>query len=301
MKKFLKYTGFFCTPLLLFFLVLEIVVGQIPNSYSYKYNYVIEKGESIQAVAIGHSQLYDDFKPEFFCLPAFNLSNSNQTFRDSYYILKELLPYMPNLELVILPIGYFDVGNSNSDEGLTDRSRYYHKYMHIDYDGQVPIKYMYESLNPRLAINKVFQYYVQHVDMVGCDSLGTRNNHYLIDRSRQLGDANLERYTIKNNGPFCIREQKYLNNIIKSLEDLNISVVLVSPPYYWGDYTAINRNQVEFIKNTVMSLSEDINCMYVDMESDTTFVYDDYYDETHLNEFGGEKFTRKLNQLIQKQ
>ncbi len=297
MKKFLRYAGLFCAPLLLFFVVLEIIVGQIPNSYSYKYNYVKTNGESIQAVAIGHSQLYDDFKPEFFCLPAFNLSNSNQTFRDSYYILKELLPYMPNLKIVVLPIGYFDVGNSNSDEGLTDRSRYYHKYMHIDYGGQLPFKYMFESLNPRLAVNKVFQYYVQHVDMVGCDSLGTRNNHYLKDRIEPLGYGKFDRYTVSGKSGFILREKQYLISIVTMLNDSNVHVFLVSPPYYWGAYE-MNLSQMLFVKAEIENICSVYNVKYLDMESDPAFLYDDFYDETHLNEIGGEKFTKRLSSYI---
>lgn len=299
MKKFLKYVVLFCTPLLLFFVVLEIVVGQIPNSYSFKYNYVKEKGKSIQAVAVGHSQLYDDFKPEYFYLPSFNLSNSNQTFRDSYFILKELLQYMPNLKVVIIPIGYFDVGNDILDEGLTDRARYYHKYMNIDYDGQLPIKYMYESLNPRMAVNKLFQYYVQHVDMVGCDSLGTRNNHYLKNRTEPLGYKKFDRYTVDGESGFIIREKKYLISIITMLSECNVKIVLVSPPYYWGEYEK-NIAQESFVKQEIKDLCANNPVKYINMESDTSFLYDDFYDETHLNEVGGEKFTKKMNNLLDK-
>ena len=104
MKKFFKYTVLFLLPVVLLLIALEVAVHTIPNSYSYKYKYVKTNGKNIKAVGIGHSQFYDDFKSDSFFLPAFNLSNSAQGYMEDYYLLRELLPYMPNLEMVLLPI-----------------------------------------------------------------------------------------------------------------------------------------------------------------------------------------------------
>ena len=84
MKRFLKYCGLFFLPIALSLLAIELITAQIPNSYSYKYNYVKKNGDKIQALAIGHSQLYDGFKPESFFLPSFNLCNSAQSYVDAY-------------------------------------------------------------------------------------------------------------------------------------------------------------------------------------------------------------------------
>ena len=67
-------------------MVIELITAQIPNSYSYKYNYIKTNGNKIQALAIGHSQLYDGFKPESFYLPSFNLCNSSQSYVDKILI-----------------------------------------------------------------------------------------------------------------------------------------------------------------------------------------------------------------------
>ena len=139
-------------------MVIELITAQIPNSYSYKYNYVKINGNKIQALAIGHSQLYDGFKPESFYLPSFNLCNSAQSYVDNYYLLCELLQDMPNLKVVIMPIGYLNVDIKKSDINLTDRSCYYYKYMNIDYDGRVPLRYRLECFDPNRAGSKIIQY-----------------------------------------------------------------------------------------------------------------------------------------------
>ena len=37
---------------------------------------------------------------------------------------------------------------------------------------------------------------------------------------------------------------------------------------------------------------------YFDYESDSTFIYDDFFNETHLSEIGAKKFTEMLNKDI---
>jgi hypothetical protein len=46
------------------------------------------------------------------------------------------------------------------------------------------------------------------------------------------------------------------------------------------------------------NLSERFPVYYIDLESDTSFLYDDFFNETHLSEVGAEKFTKILNENI---
>lgn len=305
MKLFIKNSILFVLPIILLLVVLEIIVGSIPNSYSYKYNYVRKNGEKIQAIAIGHSQLYDGFKSESFYLPSFNLCNSGQGYLDNFYLLGELLPYMPNLKMVIMPIGYINVGKTKDnieDIELTDRSCYYHKYMNIDYDGHVPLKYLFECFDPFRSAKKIVSYYVLHSDIVGCDSMGRRSTHYLKNRKHALGENNLfELYTCKeyDSDKMCLKEESYLVKTFDKLMKKKIQVVLVSPPYYWNcGFGIANKEQKMFAKNRITELRKKYPIQYIDLESDTTFTYDDFFDETHLSELGAEKFTQLLSKKV---
>ena len=305
MKHFLNYCTIFTIPIIIFLITLEIVVEYIPNSYSYKYNYVIRHGDEIQALAVGHSQLYDGFMPESFYLPSFNLCNSSQSYIDNYYLFRELLPYMPNLKLVIIPVGYLNVGVINSNKKkmiLSDRSCYYHKYMNLDYDGHVPIRYLFESFDPLRAAKKVYEYYIKHSDIVGCDSMGRRSTHYLRDRKHELGYENiLEAYTRKEcaYNKLCLDDENFLHKTIEMLWEKNISIVMVSPPYYWDcGFKNINEEQRRFTKKYMDDLCKKYPIFYFDYESDSTFTYDDFFNETHLSEIGAKKFTEMLNKDI---
>lgn len=296
MKKFFKYTLLFLIPVVLLLIALEVAVHTIPNSYSYKYNYVKTHGKDIKAVGIGHSQFYDDFKSDSFFLPAFNLSNSAQGYMEDYYLLRELLPYMPNLEMVLLPIGYMSVGR---EEQFTQKSCYYHEYMNIDYDGQLPLEYRLECIFVRSSIKKILSYYVFHQDIVKCDSLGW-SPQYLKDRKHELGYERLiDIYTLDEGAPFFLAGEAYLMKIIDMLNDRNIQIVLVSPPLYWDCYDRTNWEQKAWADNYIKNLCQKHpEIKYIDMEFDSTFLDEDYKDESHLCDTGAEKFMKKLNQAL---
>lgn len=298
MRRFVIFATLFIAPLAIAMLFLEVLVHYIPNSYSYKYNYVKEKGKEIEAIAIGHSQLYDDFKPESFKIKAFNLSNSNQTYKDTYYIIKNLLVYMPNLKLVIIPLGYLDAVEKETDD-FTNRTVFYHEYMNIDYDGRLPIAYKMECLNPKRAANKVFRYFIKHDDIIGCDSLGRRSTHNLANRTFELGfEKRIKECTRRSKTNLIINNEQYLKNICDLLSKHNIKLVMVSPPYYWKSSEVVNENQKEYVRKYAYQITSLYNYQYLNLEDGSGYEYDDFFDETHLTEIGAEKFTQQLNQMI---
>ncbi len=281
--------------------MIELTVSGIPNSYSYKYCFVKEKGSSIEAIAIGHSQLYDGFQPESFYLPSFNLSNSAQDYTDNYYILRELLPFMPNLKVVILPIGYLNVTDISYDSVLSERSCYYHKYMNLNYDGNLPLKFMFECFNPKKAGKKIISYYLLHSDIVGCDSLGRRNTHNLLNRKEELGNGKLfQVYTSSqtNYDELCVGYEQSLRQTLDMLIEKGIAIVLVSPPYYWKEFKGVNTTQMKFEKDYLAKLCVKYPLHYIDLECDERFSEDDFYDEAHLSEVGAQKFTMIIGDII---
>ena len=301
MKRFLLCVLVFLIPVFSFLLVLEFIVHTIPNSYSYKYQYVKSNGKSIQAVALGHSQLYDDFMPEVFKLPSFNLCNSSQFYKEDYYILRELLPYMPNLKIVILPIGYVNV-KEHEPNLFTERSTFYYEYMNIDYDGQIPVYYRYEFFEPKRAFEKITSYYLHHIDIVGCDTMGRRSTHNLSDRHHSLDRANmLKLYTLNTHdkSEMMIWGESYLVEIGMLLQSKNIQLVLVSPPHFWTYHDTFNAEQKAYLQKHIKIYHQKFHFQYINMEDDCRFVDEDFFDDAHLTELGAEKFTKILNDSIE--
>ena len=300
MGRFLKYSLLFLTPLAILLLALEVVVTRIPNSYAYKYNYVKTHGDSIEVIAVGHSQLYDGFMAEAFSRPAFNLANHDQMFQENYYVMKELLPYLPKLKTVIMPIGYIDVVEEEEEWRFNSIACFYHEYMHVNYGGHLPLKDWYECFSPHRAYEKMVSYYIDHQDIVCCDSLGRENTRYLKDREEPLGANNhhfLSDYTRKESNRYFIRGYGHLTHTIKMLKEKGVDVVLVSPPHFWNDFKP-NKSQLSYLSHVVEDLRKDYGIKYVNMQFDKEFTDSDYYNETHLSEYGAEKFTKKLDIIL---
>ncbi len=73
-----------------------------------------------------------------------------------------------------------------------------------------------------------------------------------------------------------------------------IELILVSPPYYWKDFDDVNDNQMTYLYQYINSFMATHNVRYLNLQSDSTFVEEDFADCAHLSEKGAEKFTRKL-------
>lgn len=300
MKRFFFTILVFLIPVAAFFVALEMLVHTISNSYSYKYDFIKTNGQSLEAISLGHSQLYDGFMPDAYKQPSFNLCNSSQFYKEDYYLLCELLPYMPNLKLVILPIGYVNVKDSDND-GFNDRSTFYYEYMNIDYGNTIPVYNRYECLYPKRAFEKLTSYYLHHIDIIGCDSTGRRSTHNLKDRHQKHVHPNmLPAYTldVHEKTKMYIWEENYLIKIGSLLQSKCIKLVLVSPPHYWSCYDNVNTEQKSFLHEKIKGYRLIFPFQYINMEDDKNFVDGDYFDDAHLSEIGAEKFTKILNDSI---
>lgn len=101
MKRFLRNITFFVLPLLILAVVMEFVGEAIPNSYTYKREYVEQHSTEIQTLILGSSNAYDGLNPSV--LPnAFNLANSSQTLEDDYRLLAKYIDSLDSLQTVII-------------------------------------------------------------------------------------------------------------------------------------------------------------------------------------------------------
>ena len=105
MTHFIKKIVLYLLPIALLAIGLEIYVESIPNSYTYKRQYMEQHASEIQTLVLGSSYAYDGIDTEY--LPhAFNLANSSQCFEDDYRLLAKYLSMMDSLQKVILPLSY---------------------------------------------------------------------------------------------------------------------------------------------------------------------------------------------------
>ena len=171
MKRFLRDIGIGAVVLLVLFGVAECIAESIPNSYTYKREYMEQHGGEIKTLILGSSNAYDGLCPEVFTCGAFNLANSSQTLEDDYLLLERYIDDMDSLQTVIVGVGYHSLGAVTED----NRRTYYTIYMGL-YPRWPISKYSFEVFNLELLTKKIIKYAISR-DVTRCDSLGQRVGH----------------------------------------------------------------------------------------------------------------------------
>lgn len=292
MKRFLLDIGLFAVVALLFFGALEWVAESIPNSYTYKRDYMEQQGSQIQTLILGSSNAYDGLNPSI--LPhAFNLSNSSQTLEDDYRLLAKYIDSMDSLQTVIVGLSYAALGVTTE----ANRRTYYTIYMDL-YPRWPLSKYSFEVCNLETLVKKIIKYAVSR-DVTRCASLGQRVGHTkeaaqsgaewwnkdvlsLVDNDRlDIGHCRLE-----------IEENiRYLHAIVELCKAHEVKPVIVMMPVMKEYKRMLPVEQVELYDEVLRSLDSVAICIDA---SEWEIPEDGWYNATHLTKEASVEFTRKL-------
>lgn len=292
MKKFLRNIALYALPVLIVAVVMEIVAEAIPNSYTYKRDYIEQNGAEIRTLILGSSNAYDGLNPNV--LPnAFNLSNSSQTLEDDYRLLAKYIDSMDSLSTVIVGLGYHSLGATTED----NRRTYYTIYM--DLYPRWPIsKYSFEVCNPEMLVKKIIKYAVSR-DVTRCDSLGQRVGHTkeAADTGAEWWNKDIE--SLVNNDRLDIgnwtleieENTRYLHAIVELCNAHNVQPVIVQMPVMEEYKRKLPEEQVALMEEVLQSLDSAAICIDA---SEWPIPDDGWYNATHLTKEASEEFTRQL-------
>lgn len=290
MPSFLKKISLYLLPIALLAIGLEFYVESIPNSYTYKRQYMEQHAAQIQTLVLGSSYAYDGIDAEL--LPAaFNLANSSQCFEDDYHLLANYLPVMDSLQTVILPLSYSSLQMVSS----SNRRGYYTIYM--DLYPRWPIsKYSFECFNLELAMKKIVKYLLNE-DVVRCDSLGQRIGHTLAARPADWQDTEAlvrnDRFVGPAAQPYIEENIQWLHQMAELCAGRGVTLCLVAMPMLAEYRHAMPQEQIECMELVLQELAAQYDCVQV-LDYQSWGSEDDFWNATHLNRMGAELFTTKL-------
>lgn len=292
MKRFLQHIAISLLLLLGIAVVMEFVAEAIPNSYTYKRDYMEQHGAQIQTLILGSSNAYDGLNPSV--LPhAFNLSNSSQTLEDDYRLLAKYIDSMDSLQMMIIGLGYSALGATTE----ANRRTYYTIYMDL-YPRWPLSKYSFEVCNPQLVLKKIIKYAVSR-DVTRCDSLGQRVGHtkeaaqngaewwnkdvesLVINDRLDIGHCRLE---IKEN-------MQYLKAIVDLCKAHNVQPMIVLMPVMEEYKQMLPVEQVVLMEEALQSLDSYAICFDV---SEWPIPADGWYNATHLTKEASVEFTKQM-------
>lgn len=271
---------------------MELVAEAIPNSYTYKRDYMEQHGAQIETLILGSSNAYDGLNPSV--LPnAFNMANSSQTLEDDYRLLAKYIDSMDSLQTVIVGLGYHSLGATTED----NRRTYYTIYM--DLYPRWPIsKYSFEVCNPEMLVKKIIKYAVSR-DVTRCDSLGQRVGHTKEAVETDAEWWNKDVLSLVENDKLQIADcrlaieenRRYLHAIVDLCNAHNVQPVIVQMPVMKEYKQKLPKEQVSLMEDVLHSL--DSFAIYIDA-SEWEIPKDGWYNATHLTKEASEEFTRKI-------
>lgn len=292
MKRFLLDIGLFVVVALLLFGALEWVAESIPNSYTYKRNYMEQHGGQIETLILGSSNAYDGLNPSV--IPhAFNLSNSSQTLEDDYRLFAKYIDSMDSLQTVIVGLSYAALGATTE----ANRRTYYTIYMDL-YPRWPLSKYSFEVCSLETLVKKIIKYAISR-DVTRCDSLGQRVGH--TKEAAQSGAEwwNKDVLSLVENDRFKILDFRfqieenirYLHAIVELCKTHGVKPVIVMMPVMKEYKRMLPVEQVELYDEVLRSLDSVAICIDA---SEWEIPEDGWYNATHLTKEASVEFTRKL-------
>ena len=290
LNKIVRYT----LPIILLAVAMELLVEQIPNSYTYKRSYVEQHASSLRTLILGSSIAYDGIDASV--LPhAFNLANSSQCFEDDYRLLTKYIPQMDSLQSVILPMSYSSLQMVSS----SNRRVYYTIYMDI-YPRWPVSKYSFECFNLELMAKKIVKYYL-HEDMVRCDSLGQRVGHTYAQRPTDWQDipaliAN-DRFVGPAAQPYVQENIQWLRQLADLCESRGVMLYLVAMPMLPAYREGIPQEQIVLMEQVMHDMAAEYSFVEL-LDYQDWGVEADFWNATHLNTDGAARLARALRAYV---
>ena len=292
MNRFLRNIALYALPLLVIAVVMEFVAEAIPNSYTYKRDYMEQHGADIRTLILGSSNAYDGLNP--CVLPqAFNLANSSQTLEDDYRLLAKYIDSMDSLQTVIVGLGYHSLGATTED----NRRTYYTIYMDL-YPRWPLSKYSFEICNPEMLIKKIIKYAVSR-DVTRCDSLGQRVGH--TKEAVEIGAEwwNKDVQSLVNNDRMVVGKwsmviegnTRYLREIVYICNSHGVQSEIVLMPVMAEYKRQLPKEQVALMDEVLQSLDNEAFCIDA---SDWSIPEDGWYNATHLTKEASVEFTKQI-------
>lgn len=301
MKKFLIKVLVFSWIIATVLFSIEIMVRAVPNEYSYKYNYLENNIYKVHFLALGASVSRSGIDPSCFTQTTFNAAQVSQDLEEDCAIVMKYLDRADSLKAVVIPIIPVAYSSRMMDGIERWRLRKYHIYMDLDVDWP-PLSECMEISNLPGCIGQIMKYY-RGEDTVECFETGMGTDSIVENEDVKLSQA-VRVSKMHNDGYNPDNYSKVipaLRSMLSACRDANVDVYVVIAPCYYTYRERILSAVMHDCDSISMNLENDFSNMhYINMFGDSTFTTEDFRNSNHLSKAGAAKFSRKLNDILNK-
>lgn len=303
MLNFIKKFFIFSLPILVFFVIGEHLVRNLPNEYRNKNDFVIKNGKKIKTIIIGASQLCYTMNPKILGDSTYNFAFPAESFDYHSFILNKYIKFCPNIKNVILELNYLSPYINLENYVENYRATSYKLYMGCPFHSFFS-KYNFEFSNRTIFINKLKKitsgdnkvpYYLEN---------GLSTFASIDRRGKKWKNAKyyVERHTSKS------RDKVILDNNIKAILDIastcsknNIQLLVVttpSIPEYYNNLDSVQLSKMyEMVETAIHFYPGTVR--YLNFWGDHRFNDKDYFDACHLNyEYGSPKISKIIKDVL---
>jgi len=307
MRKFiLELLLYMLIPILTILVILELLLRNVPNDYSFKNKWLTENSSKTKILILGTSHTYFGINPDYFEKRAFNAAEPSQTLKYDYSIFNKFHERMDSLEYIILPISFFSLYSKLENVEPLRVKKYFlyydFKYQEFSYDNCFQLSEInYKNMNSK-KWKHLRNTIAGNENDIFCNNLGfgirysTKNKHL---NWQKRGPIVAQEHMKESDSKTLTENEGYVQSIITMAAKKNIKVILITTPT-WQTYSEnLNKIQLSYTMKFCNSMKEKFsNVSYINMLNDKRFGETDFYDPDHLCDVGAKKFTKILNDTL---
>ena len=306
MKSFIKKSIFISMPLIVLLIVLEFLLQNIPNDYSYKKTYLDQHASEIETLILGSSHTYYGLNPIYFTSSTFNASHISQSYNYDLAIFKKKLFDFKNLKTVILPLSYFSLYGKLEEGSESWRVKNY--VLYYGFDNFKSISAHSEVLSHEFKINveRMLSYYRYKNSAITCSKLGwgVRDEFLKQDDLNESGVSGALRHTQENldnvdTKKIFTENLLIMQAFINECRTHHIKLIFITLPAYKSYREHLNSKQLNLTLQTAANFDKtNENVIYLNFLYDSRFISDDFQDADHLSAKGATKLSKIVNNII---
>jgi hypothetical protein len=304
-RKFLIQLCVFLIPVIIGYAIVENYTRNLPLSPKIKSEFYKKNQDDIEVLILGASQNRDAINPEFLSQKALNLAFPDQDYYVGSKLLEHVGPTLPSLKTVIVPISYGHFETAPNQKETWKNSMYRHYF-------GATISEEFTYFKDNLLFISFPTYYSSKISEHRNGKNNDDYNQYGYNRevskslfskfkydSLAISKQAVHITPIKPHPELIPENVEKLEAILTFCAKQNYQVILLETPTT-AHFKQQRIPEVLRRKDSILALvTTKYNVRYIHEDSNNEYSIKDHRDNNHLSTQGAEKFTKRLNTLIE--
>lgn len=291
MKRFVQDIFFGVVAFVCLLMAAEcFVLPKVNKEYNRKHDYLEAHKNDISILLMGNSFFENSLNPHLLGDSVYDFAVSSRPIYYDCELLKKYIPQMPNLSVVLFPMGYkmpFWESPHYPENPNINVHLVHEKYFGVWYD-RTPEKYLYWFLTYHGGIHRDMYYEQQ-------DSLGYTKLQGQLPGWNLMHNVEQSEIDHPDAKEQVAEYTNYMATIAELCSQYGVRFIVVTPPCSNPYLANVGPYGVSVLHKIISDASKNYPIEYHDYLRDKDFRADSlYYNASHLNSIGADKFAKRL-------